>query len=131
MSASASRVSSQRCWRVKEAVQLSDVVAVALAAGPLGVQVSQVALQNAAVDLGKAVHAGTGTETAEAAQRAQAPANGLQVQLRGQPPTHPSLGQVPQPRLADLLEAELLVAFPASRRNSQTSRTNSAPLRPS
>ena len=112
-SAVAGRVSSQWCWRiaVQERVELPDLVAVALPAGQLGVQVGQVALQHLP---------GRGRperstpmrveEDREPGQGAQPATGDLQAHAGAQPPPQPSLDQHPQPRLRDRGEAQRLVA---------------------
>ena len=96
--------------RVQERVELPDLVAVALAAGELGVQVGQVALQHDPVHLGERADADALAEHREPGQGAQPAAGGLQSEPGAEPPAQPPLHQTAQPRLPDRGEVESLVA---------------------
>jgi hypothetical protein len=96
--------------RVQERVELPDLVAVALAAGELGVQVGQVALQHRPVNLGERADADACAEQREPGQGAQPPSGRFQPESGPEPPAQPPLHQAAQPRLPDRGEVELLVA---------------------
>jgi hypothetical protein len=96
--------------RVQERVELSDLVAVALAAGELGVQVGQVALQQDPVDVGERADTDALAEQREPGQGPQPAAGGLQPEPGPEPPAQPPFHQTAQPRLLDRGEVESLVA---------------------
>jgi hypothetical protein len=94
--------------RGEEPGQGAEVVDVCLPAGVLGVQVSQVAFQQLAVELGELVRGDRrgGEEGGQPGDRADAGGHTAGLQAGCQPPPAPPFGQVLQPRLGDLLETD-------------------------
>src|SRR6266487_888294 len=95
--------------RGEEVAQQSDVVAVDPPAGQLGVQLGQVAFQYSAVDVSDVVdtHRWGGKEGREPRDGTRAAGRLGTADSSTEPPAHPTLGQLFQPRLADAVKAHV------------------------
>jgi hypothetical protein len=99
--------------RGEKQVELTDHGPVHHPAGEFGVQAGQVPLEHRPVYLAEVVNVDPGVceERRETGDRPGSRGGGCGPQACGQPPPGPSLGQVLQPGLRDVLEAD--VSWPA------------------